>query len=252
MGTQRLSALTPIEPMKSLRSWIAVPSIVIIIACAAWFALPAVAPDPYGVPDAPRHIFIDGGAHKGESIQNFKRARMFRDHRWDIMAFECNPDLAAHLENTTDAKIYNQAMWTNNGTLEFFLTQETTCSSLFQKAGMGKLEKRRVEVPSIDFAAWLADNTQPQDFVILKLDVEGAEYPILDHLLAKDVAQRIDILFVEFHNAWVDIPKTRDEALIRQLKERGVRIEFAQSHEDGNWFARPRWPWSVSPAKASR
>lgn len=232
---------------------IAAPALIAAaIGVAAWFALPAIAPDPYDVPEAPRHVFIDGGAHKGESIRNFKRTRMFRNHRWDIVAFECNPDLAAHLSATTDAKVHNHAMWTNSGTLEFFLTQETTCGSIFREAGMERnLEKRRVEVPSIDFAAWLRENTQPADFVILKLDVEGAEYPILDHLLKDDVIRRIDILFIEFHNTWVNVPKTRDEALLRQLKDHGVRVEFAQSHEDGNWFAVPRWPWAVSHPKTA-
>jgi FkbM family methyltransferase len=167
---------------------------------------------------------------------------MYRNHRWNIVAFECNPDLASRLSATTDATVLNQAMWTNSGSLEFFLTQETTCSSVFRDAGMGKLEKRRVEVPSIDFAAWLRDNTRPDDFVVLKLDVEGAEYPIIDHLLKGDAAGRIDILFIEFHNAWVNIPKERDESLLRQLRARGIRVEFARSKKDGDWFARPWWP----------
>ncbi|MCC6356374.1 MAG: hypothetical protein IT577_21005, partial [Verrucomicrobiae bacterium] len=130
------------------------------VASGAWALLTRLAPDPYRVPDAPRHVFIDGGAHKGESIRSFKRTRMYRDHRWDIVAFECNPDLAARLPAAPDLTVANQAMWTNAGSLEFFLTDETTCSSLFKEASMGKLQKRRVEVPSIDFAAWLRDNTR--------------------------------------------------------------------------------------------
>lgn len=210
------------------------------LAIAGRLLLTSLAPDPYGVPDAPRHVFIDGGAHRGESIRSFKRTRMYRDHRWHIIAFECNPDLAARLPAAHDIAILNQAMWTNIGSLEFFLTDETTCSSVFKEASMGKLEKRRVDVPSIDFASWLRDNTRQEEFVILKLDVEGAEYPILDHLLAQDAARHIDILFIEFHNAWVGVPKERDEALLRQLRGRGIRVEFAQSQRDGDWFARPR------------
>lgn len=210
------------------------------LATAGWLLLAALAPDPYGVPDAPRHVFIDGGAHRGESIRSFKQTRMYRDHQWHIVAFECNPDLAARLPAAQDITILNQAMWTNIGSLEFFLTDETTCSSVFKEASMGKLEKRRVDVPSIDFASWLRDNTRQEDFVILKLDVEGAEYPILDHLLAQDAARNIDILFIEFHNAWIGVPKERDEALLRQLRGRGIRVEFAQSQKDGDWFARPR------------
>ena len=224
-----------------LRFSIALAAIAVVaLAAVAWFVLPTLAPDPYGVPDAPRHIFIDGGAHVGESIRSFKRTRMFRDHRWDIFAFECNPDLAASLPRAPDVTVLNQAMWTNAGSIAFFLTQETTCSSVFREAGMGKLAKRRVEVPCIDFATWLCDHTRPEDFVILKLDVEGAEYPILDHLLASDVTNRIDMLFIELHSSWIGLPQGRDEALLRQLRARGIRVEFAQSKKDGDWFARPK------------
>lgn len=212
------------------------------LAMATWLLLQRLAPDPYAVPDAPRHVFIDGGAHEGESIRAFERTRMYRDHPWEIFAFECNPDLAARLSSDPRIAVANQAMWTNAGSIEFFLTDETTCSSVFAKAGMGKLQKRRVAVPAIDFAGWLAVRTRPEDFVILKLDVEGAEYPILDHLISRNVAENIDILFIEFHNDWVGVPKERDEALLRQLRERGIRVEFAQSNKDGDWFARPRWP----------
>lgn len=35
--------------------------------------------------------------------------------------------------------------------------------------------------------------------VVLKLDCEGAEYPLLEHLLETGIAKRVDLLLVEWH-----------------------------------------------------
>eukprot|EP01062_Namystynia_karyoxenos_P043674 TRINITY_DN31983_c0_g1_i1.p1 TRINITY_DN31983_c0_g1~~TRINITY_DN31983_c0_g1_i1.p1 ORF type:complete len:478 (+),score=134.74 TRINITY_DN31983_c0_g1_i1:80-1435(+) len=60
------------------------------------------------------------------------------------------------------------------------------------------------QVPLIDLAAWLLNHTSDADFVVLKLDVEGAEHALVPHLLRTGAARRVDELFFECHKGKKD------------------------------------------------
>jgi FkbM family methyltransferase len=210
----------------------------IVAAAGAAFALSGWRPErPYVIGDAPRHVMIDGGAHRGETIRSFKAHRVYREHRWEIYAFECNPALLAGLPKDPDITLVPQAMWTEPTTLEFFATEETTMGSVYEEAGKEReLRKTKISVEAIDFGQWLAGKFRPEDWIILKLDIEGAEYPILDQMIRDGSIGLVDMLFIEFHNDWVGIDEGRDEELTRQLRERGVQVYLARSDKDGDWF----------------
>ena len=53
--------------------------------------------------------------------------------------------------------------------------------------------------PAIDIADWLRRTVRPDDFVVVKMDIEGAEYDVVPHLLREKVADLIDELFLEIH-----------------------------------------------------
>ncbi len=53
-------------------------------------------------------------------------------------------------------------------------------------------------VQCFDLAAYLLHQPSP---VILKVDVEGGEYDLLEHVLARGCADKIDKLLVEWHRA---------------------------------------------------
>ena len=61
-----------------------------------------------------------------------------------------------------------------------------------------------VEVQVVDFTAFLRDLNR--DVRLLKMDIEGAEWDLLDVLLKDPVLDRIDTIFVETHE-WVDPPR---------------------------------------------
>jgi FkbM family methyltransferase len=58
---------------------------------------------------------------------------------------------------------------------------------------------RRRTVPCVDLAHYLADRSSPDTRIVLKMDVEGAEYDLLPHLLESPVMERLEIVFCEFH-----------------------------------------------------
>ena len=68
---------------------------------------------------APRYVFVDGGAHEGETIEHLKRTNLYKKHTWTIFAFEANPNLIPDLPKAPDVTVLNQAIWNQDGTIEF-------------------------------------------------------------------------------------------------------------------------------------
>ena len=60
--------------------------------------------------------------------------------------------------------------------------------------------KETVEVPAIDFAAWLTKNVKLEDYVVVKMDIEHAEYAVLPRMLATGAACLVDELYLECHS----------------------------------------------------
>ena len=58
------------------------------------------------------------------------------------------------------------------------------------------------------------------DQIILKLDIESAEYKVLKDIIRKNAARHIDYLFVEFHGQYF---KDSEKAHYRQLEKELVR-----------------------------
>ena len=46
--------------------------------------------------------------------------------------------------------------------------------------GRNKLQK----IPTIDFVEWLVRSVNPEDFVVLKFDIEGAEFEVVEKMVS--------------------------------------------------------------------
>ena len=55
-------------------------------------------------------------------------------------------------------------------------------------------------VDEIDFANWLGENIVSSDFVVCKMDIEGAEFAVIPHLISHGVMTLIDEIFLECHD----------------------------------------------------
>lgn len=84
-----------------------------------------------------------------------------------------------------------------------------------------------VEVRQIDLARFLEQFPRT---AMLKLDIEGAEVPVLERLLAKGLLDRIDCVMVETHEAKVPALAARTAALRAALAAEGrtgVNLDWA-------------------------
>ena len=82
-----------------------------------------------------------------------------------------------------------------------------------------------VEVESIDLSKWITENFSKNDIIVLKMDIEGAEYTVLPKLIEDGTASYINRAFIEWHD-WVmpDYSKNNEE-LQKQLIDMGVAVE---------------------------
>jgi hypothetical protein len=54
-------------------------------------------------------------------------------------------------------------------------------------------------VRTVDVVTWMATSFRTSDFVVLKMDVEGAEYPIFEKLAQIGKVGLVDVLSIEVH-----------------------------------------------------
>lgn len=146
-----------------------------------------------------RKIFVDLGANKGEITDRFYE--LVPDNGFDVISFEPNNRFDHDLATKNYAVQHNKAAaWIRDGELAFkFDTGSTGYSSTCILSKItGKLEKP-VMTPCVDISTWLLKNVSDDDFVILKVDIEGAEYEVIRKMDADGSLSLIDVLLLDTH-----------------------------------------------------
>ncbi|XP_078615347.1 uncharacterized protein LOC144884163 [Branchiostoma floridae x Branchiostoma japonicum] len=91
--------------------------------------------------------------------------------------------------------------------------------------GKRKLTNHRT-VPTVDLSQWIQENTAVEDYVIFKLDVEGAEYDILKKMLEDGTFKWVDKYYGEFHPGQPVIGwnRTAMSKLVSDVKKTGKPV----------------------------
>lgn len=168
-------------------------------------------------PAAEARCIIDAGGCYGLASYLFHR----RHPRADILAFEPNPENAAVFRENierigmTNVTLEEAAVGTSNGTVEFYAAPGMPMgSSTSSHLAVKGFETTLLQVRQIDLPALI--ETRPVD--LLKLDVEGSEYDILNALDGR--MRNIRNLFIELHFG-TDMPKSKIAPLLSVLDRNG-------------------------------
>lgn len=176
-----------------------------------------------------KKLFIDLGAHNGDSIDKFY-AQVSDANEYDIIAFEPNPIMFEILNHSIVSHNYknvttiNMAAGTFTGVTELFVAsmQKSDGSTLLYDKITGKVDyENPVGIKCIDFCDWLYQVESKYDYIILKTNIEGSEYPIMDELLKRDMVGKIDYYCIYFHSSQFEEHKRGDFMMIenRFIKE---------------------------------
>lgn len=149
-----------------------------------------------------RKIFLDCGANRGQSIVGAKK--QFGSDV-EVYSFEAVPILYDKLiekwNNDPKVHLYNNAVWDKEDIVKIYISTEwSDASTLYLEKSDRKIDKDLYsEVKSINLSKFIENNFNIDDYIILKLDIEGAEYDVLYHLAQTGVLSYINELWGEWH-----------------------------------------------------
>lgn len=181
-----------------------------------------------------RKILLDCGAHLGESVDKF-RSIIPDIADCAIFMFEPNPYL---FKAITDNPKYDSclkiaaAVSNRNGTQRLWgcTRDRASVGATLERSKAdwdGISDTDCVDVTTIDLSDFIRKNFVVADHIVLKLDVEGAEYDVLERLLQCGMTQYIKKLYCEFHSKWMGPEfKIREDKLTASLTAAGSIPEF--------------------------
>ena len=180
-----------------------------------------------------KKVFIDGGAFNGASIRKF--IKDYPDYaEYEIHSFEPNNHNFSMLEqwlkkqDLPNVQIYNTALWIKEENKKLWGGDAPGSASATLNIFKGIRHQKHQEavnprsilptVKCISLANWITTNYERDDYIVLKLDIEGAEYEIFDDFFSKNTFYYINEIVGEFHNKKCGIPIERDEQIVSKLK----------------------------------
>lgn len=196
----------------------------------------------------PKCIFIDLGAADGNTFRHFLNNGYgpIKDcgkgsGDFEAWLVEANPRFDAplkSLETQYPGKVHalsSTAAYMCEGTTSFYLDTKNHDVN-YWGSSMGKNHPdavksghQKVTVPTANLMKLLHDNTIPGDWVMVKMDIEGAEWDIMPCLAESPTAHMIDRFYLEQHPAaWSSTEPTPAEGTIEaakaKLKSKGVDL----------------------------
>lgn len=165
-------------------------------------------------------VFCDVGFYQGKALDYYAP---LMDADWTVYAFEPNIELPVE-ENIErfpfQVNWIKKAVWTEDGEVDFRIGGRDDSSHI---NGLRRSTDRKVTVPCIDFSKFVSE--LPKGKLVVSMDCEGAEFPVLEKMLAEGTAQKIDLLDIEFHHRLLDKPNSEASALRRKLEGEGILVK---------------------------
>jgi FkbM family methyltransferase len=164
--------------------------------------------------------FIDCGGHSGSSVRKFRQTR---DPNCEVVTFEPNPLYTPCYRGFERHRLIRAAVWTEDGEADFYLGPwDGDGSSLLREKTTGSLDRDRpIRVATVDLSSWILARGSS---VILKLDIEGAEYDVLDKMLADGSTRFVSELLVEWHWAKVGVSEARHRDVLERWNATGIPV----------------------------
>ena len=190
-----------------------------------------------------RGLFIDCGSNLGQGFIHFRQ--YYPERLYDYVLIEPNPfclptlqDLQRQLGGRIE--IIAEAASTQAGEAHFYGLSEdargTTSTggsilkdhnSVFYVAN----EQKAIQVRTFSLARFLYAKKGNYASIVMKLDIEGAEYEVLEDLIATEAHRCLDLIYVEYHSQYMVEPnrthyRKRELAIRKRFKQDRVPFRF--------------------------
>lgn len=190
-----------------------------------------------------RSVYIDCGSNLGQGYDFF--SRHFPKSNFDHILVEPNPSCIQelkfkYLKDGADDRvsIIGKAADVKDGTALFYglnnadkgRYSDGASIQEFHNSALYSIDKEEaIEVETFDFSSFINNVSKKYEKIIVKMDIEGSEYGILNKLLIDKNAKYIDLIFVEFHSAYmIDNQKKTfrvlEKTLVNSFRKLGVEF----------------------------
>lgn len=184
--------------------------------------------------DIKENLFIDCGGYDGCSVIKF----LLKNPGYDVVSFEANPELWKYYKKLP-TQLVKKAVYDYDGIIEFTLDPiDADGSSLIKEKIIDFNQKvknedcPKLQVECIDLSKEIESYSKTYKNIVLKLDVEGAEYAILEKMLADETLKYISHLYAEFHWNKIGMKKEKHDILIESVS-RYVKVDSWDAQEFG-------------------
>eukprot|EP00195_Chlamydomonas_chlamydogama_P009392 CAMPEP_0202889562 /NCGR_PEP_ID=MMETSP1392-20130828/148_1 /ASSEMBLY_ACC=CAM_ASM_000868 /TAXON_ID=225041 /ORGANISM="Chlamydomonas chlamydogama, Strain SAG 11-48b" /LENGTH=630 /DNA_ID=CAMNT_0049572921 /DNA_START=41 /DNA_END=1930 /DNA_ORIENTATION=+ len=217
-----------------------------------------VSTQPYiplaNVPVAHKKVFIDLGARGGDSaklfLQKFPSADMYEVHAFEAdKKFTASTFEALAAEFKVKIVFFSGAAWMKDVENMAFGVYDHA-SSVFKTSyndltGLEGTENKNVlKCRAYDMAKYLSSHFRHEDFVMVKMDIELSEFPVLLHLINTGTITLIDVLLLECHSVELtsldkDVTEDTCMMLSEQVARYGVEVIRWNTGKDiSDWSSR--------------
>ena len=179
-----------------------------------------------------RKIYIDCGANAG--IVSWKYA-VDGNEDFEYFLFEPLPifsDVGERMKvqfPNTKINFSNEAVWIKDEELDFYESSwgKEGSSLLKNKVSNGMMYDNPHRVNAIDFSAWIIENFSKDDYIICKMDIEGAEYDVVPKMIKDGSVEYMDEMIIEFHTIWQiegDYVEERNAQIHEYFEQSNVKL----------------------------
>lgn len=178
--------------------------------------------------------FIDGGANLGQAYDSFSEKYPDRD----FFLYEINSHCLETLRNKCDGlenvKVINKGLYSEQKTLDVYsmnpewYEHSNQGVSLIEKHNSNQYTSQIVDtVECVDIYPLITELNEKYDDIVLKLDIEGSEYPVIKRLLEHPDLSKISEIYVEWHaqysNELEDFLGLKKQDLLDGLLEKNIK-----------------------------
>lgn len=170
-------------------------------------------------------VFIDCGGYQGQSVIYFLHT--FPDAKeFIIHTFEPEKDCWKYYEGLPTI-LHKEAVWDKDGEAVFYQAKYRQGSTMVEGKQSGRIDyEHPIKIPCIDFSKWLISNFKKDDYIIVKMNIEGAEYRVLNKMLDDGSMEYVKELYIKFHSRKIStILFAGDRPLQKRITDRGVEIK---------------------------